>query len=202
MAFIPTPGGVRVVLTHQMGLLSWNNILHTETSPGIDAEGLQFIANQFYDAWALSIVPQLATAVSLVSATAYSLDSVSAPIGVYVPGTIIVGEVSGDPLPPQAAVVVTLRTANRGRSGRGRIYLSGFSEADSIGAQVAVARVSAIETGITAFRAALAAQLIPLSVLSQFTGNAPRAAGLLQTVTAHDVRNGTFGSQRRRNRRA
>lgn len=201
MAFIPTPGGVRVVLTHQMGLLSWNNILHTETSPGASAEDLEFIAEQFYTAWGDTILPGLANAVTLASASAYSLDSASAPIGTYVPEVPVVGGIAGDPLPPQAAVVVTLRTANRGRSGRGRIYISGFSEGDSTGSQINVPRAATIQTGMTAFRAALAAQLIPLSVLSQYTAGAPRAAGLLQTVTAHDVRNNTFGSQRRRNRR-
>ena len=185
-----------------MGLLTYNNILHTQTSPGIDAEGLQFIAQEFYEGWVATIMTTLSNACTLQSVAAYSLDSDSAPIAEYVPPEAASGAIEGDPLPLSAACVVTLRTANRGRSGRGRVYLAAFSEADSDGSLLSNARVATVETAFTAFRAALAVQLIPLCVLSQFTNGAPRATGLLQNVIAHDVRNNTYGSQRRRNRRA
>jgi hypothetical protein len=41
------------------------------------------------------------------------------------------GTRTGDPLPPQVALVLTKRTKLRGKSGRGRMFLCGMSEDDS-----------------------------------------------------------------------
>jgi len=53
------------------------------------------------------------------------------------------GTRAGDPLPPQIALVLTKRTALRGKSGRGRMYLCGMSEDDSTAGKPVAALLTA-----------------------------------------------------------
>lgn len=201
MPFLPTPGGVRIVLRHVQGPREWVNVMHSQTAPGPDAETLEFIAQTFYDAWAANIMPLMAPASVLVEAKAYSLDAVDAPIASVSPEVGTPGLSTGEPLPLQSAAVATLRTANRGRSGRGRIYIAGWPETASNQSELVPGFLSNLGAALDDFQADLASQLIPLCVLSQQIGGNKRTEGLLQVVTDIVVRNGVFGSQRRRNAR-
>jgi hypothetical protein len=54
-----------------------------------------------------------------------------------------VGTFAGDPLPPQIALVLSKRTAFRGKSGRGRMFLCGMSEDGSTNGAPTVAQLNA-----------------------------------------------------------
>lgn len=134
--------------------------------------------------------------------------------GVAVPGTGTL-----DALPRSAALVVSLRTALAGRGHRGRTYLGGFDESvnDPDGSASTLLLTDAA-TFMAAVQSALSAASMPLAVVGR-NRNAksttvdvtnpdgshsikvrsyPASAGHVEAVTAIQVRNDTWDSQRRR----
>lgn len=120
--------------------------------------------------------------------TAEFLDS-----GAAVPGTL-----AGDLLPPQTALCVTLRTAQAGRSFRGRVYLCGFGEAVS-GSTGAFTTLASPVNFITALKANLVTSGMDLGVLSRPRfAPLPPSAGFVTPVTSIVLRDSVWDTQRRR----
>lgn len=127
-------------------------------------------------------------------------------IGVNAP---VAGTGTGDPLPKQVALCVTLRTLQTGPAHRGRVYLHGFSEAenDPNGLATTAAQTSAAAF-INAVDSALLARGLQLAVLSRPVPaqiiparaeiTIPGRAGQAQDVSSVQVRNGRWDTQRRR----
>jgi hypothetical protein len=61
----------------------------------------------------------------------------------------------GNPLPPEVAEVLTLRTNNRGRSYRGRIYLPAFTTSQATTGVITAAAINGITTQFNAVQTAL-----------------------------------------------
>lgn len=134
-------------------------------------------------------------------------------------GGSVIGTGTGDPLPLQIALAVTLRTAKAGSSFRGRVFLAGFTEATNDTAHNAIAATgTAAVAFVVAVQNALKANGMDLGVLSrpsekitttvetihsdgttstEVHTTGPRA-GSIQTVTAVELRNSTWDTQRRR----
>lgn len=121
-------------------------------------------------------------------------------------GAAVVGTDTSHPLPPQTALVVTLRTAMAGPSYRGRVYMCGWGEGANDTTGLAVAGSAA---GATAFVAGvqtdLAAAGLTLAVLSRPRDADPlhippilAKAGWGTAVTSIILRNLVWDTQRRR----
>lgn len=201
MPFVPSSNAVRVSLELQQGTRPMANVLHFVLDDSSDPALLLACATFAYDTYAATFLPLLHTSVVLQTATAYSLQSVTAPVASYTPTVPDTGDVTGEQLPLQSAAVLTLRTNARGRSGRGRLYLSGWGESSSSASSLTPAAAAALQTAAAAFLAACQASDFSLIVYSQFSGNDPRPVGLTLPVTEIELRSAVFGSQRNRNRR-
>lgn len=107
-------------------------------------------------------------------------------------GAAVTGTGTGNMLPPQVAIAVTLRTALAGKEYRGRVYLPGFSAAasDANGQAVAGATSAAVNF-ITGVQAALTSSALTHAVLSRKLNQA-------NPVTLVLSRNSIFETQRRR----
>lgn len=135
--------------------------------------------------------------------------------GAQVAGT----EPSADPLPTGIALVVSLKTARAGPSGRGRVYLTGFTEADNTTAHIAsAALITAAGNFISTIRTNLGTSGLALAVLaraaerkavttetfhadgsvSSVVENHPARSASSAVVTSVVVRNNLWDSQRRR----
>jgi len=144
---------------------------------------------------------QLATTISLGNVGLRDIGSANQPeyldTGAAVPGTA-----AGDPLPPQIALCVTLRTALAGRSFRGRSYIPGFTEAanGTTGTASAAASTAAINF-VNACATSLASSGLALAVVSRPAPSAtPPRAGFVNNVTAVLTRDLIWDTQRRRAR--
>jgi hypothetical protein len=125
-------------------------------------------------------------------------------------GAALPGTGAGTSVPDEVAICLTLRTANRGPSGRGRIYLMGFlaSNINATGGTVAPGTVAAITAwGNGPLLAGIASSLGPVVLglparagyTSPATGRVfPARAATTVPVTAALCRNNTWDSQRRR----
>lgn len=113
-------------------------------------------------------------------------------------GGPVAGTLAGDLLPPQTALCITLRTAQAGRSFRGRVYLPGFGEGVNTatgaasGGGASIAFVSGVKTN-------LITSGLDLGVLSRPAPDAiPPRAGFITTVTSVVCRDLVWDTQRRR----
>lgn len=97
-------------------------------------------------------------------------------------GVAVAGTGATDPLPPQTALVITLRTALAGPSFRGRIYLPGAceGESDTNGTCTAAAAANAA-SWVNTIASNMLANGLTMAVLSR-----PRAAATIpaKTITA------------------
>jgi hypothetical protein len=127
------------------------------------------------------------------------LTSNSGPIYDTTSGYPLPGGNDAQPLPNGVALVVTARTALRGRSFRGRNYVAGLLPSQVTDSMFQAGIVSAVLSHYNALTEAMRVSLIPMVVVSRFSGGLPRAFGTATDITTWDnVSRGTR-SQRRRN---
>lgn len=123
-------------------------------------------------------------------------------IATYTTGLPIIGTGVGDGLPPNAAVVVSLRTANIGKRFRGRVFLPRIVEVDSTGAVTdaeATEMANEFHNLIVAFNTASA----PVGVFSPARpGPLPPARSQAMTLVTSERVDRRLRVQRRRQPRA
>lgn len=99
------------------------------------------------------------------------------------------------------ALVATLRTATRGRSGRGRTYFSGASVGQSVDGFWSAGIQNNAITMLDALKASLGALGWTWVIASRFNGGVLRNPALTFPVTSFVIRSTIPGTQTRRNRR-
>lgn len=149
------------------------------------------------------------TCATALSLTQVGIRSLNAPnLAEFVGAAAAVpGTGTGDPLSRSTTGVVTLRTAQAGKSYRGRLYLPPQTEAnnDSFGNQVTAAGTAA-NAFVTGIRNALSASGLTCAILSpalperlNHAGQTlPAKPGFATAVVSNQVRNSNWGTQRRR----
>jgi hypothetical protein len=121
-------------------------------------------------------------------------------------GAFAGGTTSGEALPPQIAMVVSVRTARAGASYRGRIYLPGWMEIDNSttgtalqpAADAAVAFIEGVSDAISAAGMLLAILSRPREAKTIPAKEIAPKAGFVTPATAVEIRNLLWDTQRRR----
>ena len=198
MAFIPSPGVVRCAVDMTFGTVNVANVLNFIVPGAPDGPGVLTIASTLRGLWASQVMPNLSSAVTLRSVTATSLANDTAPSATSSGSGPVSGGVTGEPMPGGAAAVVTLYTAARGRTGRGRLFIGPLGETQVNTGNLTNATITAITNAVTAVRTGMNTSGYDLCVLSQYVNNAPRAAGVPRLVTTIVIRNPLVGYQSRR----
>jgi hypothetical protein len=201
MAFIPVPDGALVTIEYGNAGTNWSNTLwFTQSNFGNN----EMIALADYiEAWAdTNIMPNLYSGWSRRVVSVYDMRDVTG-LKIQQLNTPAVGGKTGDPAAIQLALVVTFYTAARGRSGRGRNYVTGFIEADVAITGISNPVVSSnIDTAYTNLIGGAGAINWTWSVVQFQENGSPLSAGVPRPIVSALVRNDTFGTQRRRVDRA
>jgi len=199
MPFVPAPNILQVEVRaikdgQRVENRFYVNCFHAPTLADITAVNAIVSTSTLTD-W----IPLLPTDVTLVSNFYRSLQDqnaiqLEAP---YVTGNV--GTRAGAAAPNQNTLCVSLRSANAGRSARGRLYWLGLSEDQYAANQVAGADIAAITAALDDLRTALVAGGYAWTIVSFFTNNAPRVGGpvYFPVVSVLTV-DGVLDSQRRR----
>ena len=155
--------------------------------------------------WTTNIAPLTSQAVQLREISAISMDTASSPQFAFAPATATFGTNTPNIVPGNVTLSVSFRTAQRGRSFRGRNYVVGLTE-DQIAGNDVVA-------GVTTTWQAAYFELIAVAVgagwvwivASRFSGvdpvtgdPIPRASGVTSPITSVIVVDSFVDSQRRR----
>lgn len=206
----------RVRVTQALGDdLHIDNIFYCQyglTFAPLTAAQVLALANQIFAAWHTRIMPmqcnvltlESVTVTDLHTATGFEATSTTAPV---------VGSVATQAVTAATSMVVTLRTAVRGRSFRGRLYLAGFPVSQVATAQTWGATATTNAGANMSLLAGDIAILTPVSALMCITsfysgtdatipGRRPvpirRITPVATTITTF-LGDQRIGSQRRRN---
>jgi hypothetical protein len=188
-------------------------------NPVINQALAETIGSAVKGAFTSNLAPRMAASTTLVRVGIRDLRSPNLPefrdTGTIPPGTGV-----GDTMPPSTCAVVTLRTAGSGKSFRGRIYFSGFTETENtangaasaaVGTSI-VAFAQAIDTAVTGpgFRMAVLTRPQDDIVINATTTHSngtttvrqlshqTAKSGSAKQVTIWENRNATWETQRRR----
>jgi hypothetical protein len=200
MAFIPVPTAAEVVIESTLLGQPVINVLNFKLNAGgnYTTATLTSLANIFLITFPATMGANFSDQLDLVEVRATDLSSASGPVVSLSPATPAYGVLTSPPLPGMVAVVITHRTASRGRSFRGRTYFGGLVEEDVTGNNVVAGRIASLLSNWAAVLSEAEAEGHQFGIVSRYTNNAPRTTGIITPVTSSAFRNTTVDSQRRR----
>jgi len=198
MAFIPVPDVAQFNIRGTLDNQRIENTLYFRNVNTWDTEGLEAAAALVADWFEDNILPVVTTDYVLREVYAVDLTTENSGSATHTVAASTQGLDSSPALPNNVAICVSFRTAQRGRSFRGRNYIAGLTEADVTGNTIGASQSSAL---VTAY-----GQLFSLFppggafwvVVSRFTAGLPRTVGISTPVTAVLIVDSTVDSQRRR----
>jgi len=126
MTFIPMPNGVQLCFDFGQASQLWQFCLSLRKSAGppLDSD-LILIANEAEDWWTNTLKSSLSTGLTLRQVRVTDMTAQGAPQYILTVNTT--GSSASDVLSAGTAAVISARTAKRGRSYRGRVYLGGLT---------------------------------------------------------------------------
>ena len=129
-----------------------------------------------FDAWKTGIHAYLANDWQTLRVKAYDMRSDTAPV-VEPAVTPDTGSLAEQILPVQDALVVTLYTNTRGRSGRGRLYIAGSTEATLLDGSYTTAMANGVVAMLSDVKAAALALGWVWIIASRYHNGAPSLGG-------------------------
>ena len=199
MGFVPVPNVVQTNVRYTYFGEQCENTLYWETGTATTPAIVGGIAAVLLNQWGTVVMPLLSQDLTLREVYAFGLDSASAPSATATPGGgPIAGGVANPGLPGNVALCVSFRTALRGRSFRGRIYLPGITEGMVVGNLIAEATATRIVNAVNTVALEVEDSWAPHCVVSRYENNAPRTTGISTLVTSYGVSDLSVDSMRRR----
>lgn len=197
MAFQPLPDGAKFVVVFGSSSATWTNTVWG-TRPGFTEAELQLQTDNMHDQFEDLADIYLTSNWNVQTVFGYDMRAENAPVKQSIrppyPGPIV-----DTPAPLNIAVIATFYTGQRGRSGRGRNYITGFGES-VIGAQQLsdVPTLNALNAYWFTFGQSFTLNGWEWVVASGQQNGVPLAQRVAYPVTSAVVRNATLGTQRRR----
>lgn len=199
MPYVPAPNVVQAELRYLYSIQKLENVIYFVGSAGITTTLMTTLGNNLINWWNVNFKPLVSTQLSLSEVYLTDLTTQTSPTVSVVTGLPSAGVDGGEPMPFNVAYCISFRTAGRGRSARGRNYVTGMTENDVSGNSIvgsfrdaAVAAYNLL-VGAGTFTAGL-----QWCVVSRIHDNAPRAVALVQPITSVVTIDLVVDSQRRR----
>ena len=184
MAFIPTPNAAKFSLNLQVDGDDAHCTGYVAQSSPFDLIGLTDVCSALITWWAAAGNHHMSSEIGLASVSAWSQESDTAVRTILSVSSPVVGAVAESSVPLNCAMVWSLRTANRGRGARGRMYIPGVPQTyQSTRTEWSGSDVAAVIADWQNMRAVLAGFGTPLVVVSHWLNKAPRTVGLVQQIT-------------------
>lgn len=196
--FIPVPNTARFELIFTLESQRVENVYHVhKLSTSWDVTALATFADKFRVWFNASLKPNTGAHASLVLIVGTDQTTGISPRLEYTTSLPIVGTAVGDALPNNVTCAASWRTANRGRSYRGRTFHVGPTRDMVAGSALTVGAQTALQTAFAALLTAINDAEHQLCVVSRYTNHAPRAVGVSTPITSITI-DSTMDSQRRR----
>lgn len=198
MPFVPIPGVVQANVRFLLAGQIIENVMcfRYEGTPFGDA--VLAIQTSLESAWWAAIQPWISVAMTNTETYYTDLTDEAGPVSTQPAFPSPAGGNVHEYVPNQVAFCVTHRTANRGRSYRGRTYIAGISGDYVEGNVVVPDALAGIVSGFNALRTDLALNDILFTIASRQHNGAPRVVGIDTAVILSLARDNVVDSQRRR----
>lgn len=198
MPFIPVDGICQAELVCSLDTQVIQNVLHFEAAAGLNPTNMGELGAHLVAWWNTNIKPNVPTSQSLTQIKLVDLTTEIAPVVIYATGLPSAGSNASPALPNNCALVITKRTALRGRSYRGRFYFGALNEASVTANTVSVGLSGGLVTALNLLNNfTTATEEWFAVVVSRYTNNLPRPGGIATRITSHDT-DSVVDSQRRR----
>lgn len=198
MGFVPVVNTVQLeLITSFQGSIAETVLHYTKESPWLLDQAGELGASAV-SKWNTYMKPLVSSQVILNLIKITDLSSLNGFVLDYSTGLPLQGTNSGSALPANCALVITKRTALRGRSYRGRIYHYGMNTAQVSNSAVLTASLTSILAAWNQFKVlAITDSEGLMTVVSRVSDGVPRLPGIATLVSSLDS-DGTLDSQRRR----
>jgi hypothetical protein len=205
MASVPVPNVVMAELLQGLGGETIENTLYFDVGAAVTPLDLTALGEMLTSWWEDMIRPQISSACSLLRIELTDLTGPLGPATTHVAGLPISGANAGEPVSSNVAPAISFHTASRGRSFRGRNYISGLPDAGIVGNVVAGVVIAALTTGYADLKTRADTLGFPWVVVSRYSGvdpvtkkPIPRASGIATPVLTASFADNFVDSQRRR----
>lgn len=199
MAFVPAPNIVEVQFRYTLDGERAMNRIHVNVGATPSSGTIGPLLAECADWWDGNVKTLVPPEMALREVYGKSLEEAAAPEGTVSAGMPILGTFSGNLLPNNVSLAVSLRSGFTGRSSRGRWFWCGLSESQVTGSLVAGGTVSSIDAALTNLKSLIDGLGHTWVVVSYRENNAPRVGGpiynVVETITIVDS---IVDSQRRR----
>lgn len=198
MVFVRAPQSAQVVVGHLLDGQVVNNVLNFFSNTPPTQQTITELAATIRIAWTTRVLPLLSVQMTLMGVTARDMSSQEG-FQFFSPALAgTVGAAGGDPCPNNVALCMTHRTAQIGRSKRGRTFFGGIAKNSTIGNYATASLVGGLTTnfGLLVGDAAAAGWLFV--VVSKYFNKLPRPVAVTTIVTSSSFRDGRVDSQRGR----
>lgn len=199
MPFVPVQNVMQTNVRYTLHGEQVENTLYWFAELGVSPSVLQLAAENLLQEWRDNIMTQLS--VDLQLREVYAFDLSSSTGSVYTAtgtGGPFPGGLNDPALPGNVAACLSFRTANRGRSFRGRIYLPGLTEPSVIGNNLNGIRAAGITAGFAVVSTVMASLGLAHVVVSRVSNGVPRTTGVATGVSSILFTDTSVDSQRRR----
>lgn len=198
MPFIPVPNTIRISLHLVMASQNMYVTLHVKKVGAVGSSDLVDAAVAMYNWWDTYLRPISSNQVTCDGATAMDMSSDSGGVYTHTQSPAVAGASTAAPFPNNVAAVISTRTALRGRSYRGRMFIPGLrgdyrANASEMDSSLQSALIVAAVNLASFFTAA---SLTP-AVASRWHANEARAVGVATEIISFVV-DTWLDSQRRR----
>lgn len=199
MAFVPAPNVVEVHFRGTFDGERVENRIHVDCLTEPTAAICQSIAAAAGAWWVAEAKGYAASNVYMREVYCKSLHEANAAEATYVFTPASAGTATGDSLPNNVSLAISLRTGLTGRSARGRWFWYGFTEGQVDASRVNPTTVGILQGALTQLLADITALGYLWIVCSFRTNNAPRTGGPVYfPITVITIVDPVVDSQRRR----
>lgn len=198
MPFIPAANTVQVELFFQWNTQRCENVFYFEAGTVPNLLDMPSLLDQCRLAWSNNLRALIAPTVSLVEMKATDLSAQTGFVHQTSVGLPMSGTSASASLPNNCSLVMTKRTALRGRSFRGRTYIIGLTEALVTDNIVVNTFVTAATTWLTSMSdITVGSNHYFHAIVSRQNGGVARNNAVVQRITGI-TSDGSIDSQRRR----
>lgn len=198
MPFVPAVNTAMVELRQSYLEQRCENTLYFQFATAPSESDLLALGEAIYNWWASNVAPQVNENCGLQEVFVTDLTTDSSPAVSYIPGTLVFGANSSDPMPGGMSLAIKFSTNGRGRSSRGRNYVIGLSQNNVVGNSVLNDFVVAMVSAYNAILPVAEGIDVAWVVISRRHDNADRTTALRQPVTTVSATDSFIDSQRRR----
>ena len=198
MAFQAVPRGIKIEMNQQQGGIPVVNIHYVQMATTVTDSDLENVAVAMDEWWTDAGRNLHSTSLELLNVTCTDVSIAAGHQFIKSDITDPSGTVSGAATAANGAAVISWRTANTGRSFRGRTYIGGLSNANLVDAHTLDSTmVTALANAAADLIDVLAAVSATLVVVSRFAAGVARVTALA-TEIINIIVDSKIDSQRRR----